>query len=97
MLIVIISEKTMLTNIKCHGREGMNLGSAIKERNVRETAKAANTVFASLVVKFNHSGKIPSFFSIYPSPSSPPPPPPPPPSPPESTTALVSSTKSLTP
>ncbi|KAH8518414.1 hypothetical protein H0E87_000313, partial [Populus deltoides] len=75
-----------------------NLINIIKGKKEKETAATANTVFASQVlVKFNHSGKIPSFFSISPSPSSPPPPPPPPPPPLESTTALVSSSESLTP
>jgi hypothetical protein len=68
MLIVIFSEKTRspISNVGYMDREGMNLGSATKEQNAKETTTATNIVFASSAVKFNHSGKIPSFFSTSP-------------------------------
>ena len=46
MLIVIFSEKTRLptSNVGYMNREGMNLGSATKEQNARETATAANSL-----------------------------------------------------
>jgi hypothetical protein len=40
-------------------REGMNLGSATKEQNARETTAAANTVFTSSAAKSH-------FFSPFP-------------------------------
>jgi hypothetical protein len=53
MLIVIFSEKTRLStsNVGYMNREGMNIGSATKEQNARETAAAANTVFTSSAAK----------------------------------------------
>jgi len=46
MLIVIFSEKTQspTSNVGYMDREGMNLGSATKEQNARETATAANSL-----------------------------------------------------
>jgi hypothetical protein len=68
--------------------EGMNRGSATKERKASEMATATRTVLASSAVTFIHSGSSPFLFSSFSpssSSSSPPPPlpelpPPPPPS-----------------
>jgi hypothetical protein len=46
MLIVIFSEKTRspTSNVGYMDREGMNLGSATKEQNARETTTTANSL-----------------------------------------------------
>jgi len=46
MLIVIFSEKTqsLTSNVGYMDREGINLGSATKEQNARETATTTNNL-----------------------------------------------------
>lgn len=76
-------------------KEGINLGSAMKDRKAMEMANAASTVFASSGEMVAHSGRRP-FFSSPPSSSSPPPPPPPP-SPPPSLSGAADGLVSLLP